>query len=156
MKKIILTGNSNVDNLIYIVKDIINKVSNNYEIEKVNKSTIAVNILNTQNDECYVIANVDNEVAKVNMDIPLGRFITLGLNGKASVTLSSVGGDLDIENTLIYCIQREINEEDTIIEPQEFPVKIKHGWGTDVYNILSAVTAVLLVDRSITDKLNSI
>ncbi|GKX27884.1 hypothetical protein SH1V18_03640 [Vallitalea longa] len=155
MKKIIITGNDKISNLIFIFEDIMKKVDERYEISE-NSESITINV----NDDStkttyYVIANVDNELRDIDLDIPLCRFITLGFNKKSSVTISSLGGDMDTSKTLIYCIQREIDEEEIVIEPQEFPVFVKTSWGHDIYNIMSAVTAVMLIDRSISDKLNS-
>lgn len=157
MKEIILTGNKKLSNLIYIFEDIMTKSNAEYELKEIGNNTLVVNVYDDKKDTTYyVIANVDNELGDINIDIPLCRFITLGLNKKSSVTMSSLSADLDTSKTLIYCIQRNIDEEDTVIEPQEFPVLIKSSWGYDVYNIMSAVTAVMLVDRSVSDKLNSI
>lgn len=154
MKKIIITGNDKLSNLIFIFEDIMKKVNMKYEIEE-ESNLVTINVLDNGETTYYAIANVDHELKDINLDIPLCRFITLGFNKKSSVTISSLGGDLDTSKTLIYCIQREIDEDDTIIEPQEFPVFIKSSWGHDIYNIMSAVTAVMLIDRSISDKLNS-
>ncbi|MCT4686552.1 hypothetical protein [Vallitalea sp.] len=154
MKKIIITGNDKLSNLIYIFEDIMKRVNVKYEIEE-ESSLVTINVLDNGETTYYAIANVDHELKDINLDIPLCRFITLGFNKKSSVTISSLGGDLDTSKTLIYCIQREIDEDDTIIEPQEFPVFIKSSWGHDIYNIMSAVTAVMLIDRSISDNLNS-
>lgn len=154
MKKIIITGNDKLSNLIFIFEDIMKKVNMKYEIEE-ESNLVTINVLDNSETTYYAIANVDHELKDINLDIPLCRFITLGFNKKSSVTISSLGGDLDTSKTLIYCIQREIDEDDTIIEPQEFPVFIKSSWGHDIYNIMSAVTAVMLIDRSISDKLNS-
>lgn len=154
MKRIIITGNNKLSNLIFIFEDIMNKVNVKYEIEQ-DSNSIIINVDDNSETNYYAIANVDNELKDINLDIPLCRFITLGFNKKSSVTISSLGGDLDTSKTLIYCIQREIDKNDTIIEPQEFPVFIKSSWGHDIYNIMSAVTAVMLIDRSISDKLNS-
>ncbi|WP_113671882.1 hypothetical protein [Vallitalea guaymasensis] len=154
MKKIIITGNDKLSNLIFIFEDIMKKVNMKYEIEE-KSNLVTINVLDNSETTYYAIANVDHELKDINLDIPLCRFITLGFNKKSSVTISSLGGDLDTSKTLIYCIQREIDEDDTIIEPQEFPVFIKSSWGHDIYNIMSAVTAVMLIDRSISDKLNS-
>ncbi|GMQ57617.1 hypothetical protein AN1V17_20120 [Vallitalea sediminicola] len=154
MKRIIITGNNKVSNLKFIFEDIMNKVNVKYEIGQESNS-ITINVDDNSETTYYAIANVDYELKDINIDIPLCRFITLGFNKKSSVTISSLGGDLDTSKTLIYCIQREIDENDTIIEPQEFPVFIKSSWGHDIYNIMSAVTAVMLIDRSISDKLNS-
>lgn len=155
MKKIILTGNNKLSNLIFIFKDIMTKVNVKYKVVKMSNKTAFINVYDSsKNTTYYTIANVDNVFQDNPIDIPLCRFITLGLNKKSSVTMSSSGGDLDTSKTLIYCIQRDIDEEDTVIEPQEFPVFIKSSWGHDVYNIMSAVTASLLIDRSIRDKLN--
>ncbi|WP_273325672.1 hypothetical protein [Vallitalea guaymasensis] len=154
MKKIIITGNDKLSNLIFIFEDIMKKVNAKYEIEE-ESNLVTISVLDNSETTYYAIANVDHELKDINLDIPLCRFITLGFNKKSSVTISSLGGDLDTSKTLIYCIQREIDEDDTIIEPQEFPVFIKSSWGHDIYNIMSAVTAVMLIDRSISDKLNS-
>lgn len=154
MKKIIITGNDKLSNLIFIFEDIMKKVNAKYEIEE-ESNLVTISVLDNGETTYYAIANVDHELKDINLDIPLCRFITLGFNKKSSVTISSLGGDLDTSKTLIYCIQREIDEDDTIIEPQEFPVFIKSSWGHDIYNIMSAVTAVMLIDRSISDKLNS-
>ncbi|QUH28260.1 hypothetical protein [Vallitalea guaymasensis] len=154
MKKIIITGNDKLSNLIFIFEDIMKKVNVKYEIEE-ESHLVTINVFDNGETTYYAIANVDHELKDINLDIPLCRFITLGFNKKSSVTISSLGGDLDTSKTLIYCIQREIDEDDTIIEPQEFPVFIKSSWGHDIYNIMSAVTAVMLIDRSISDKLNS-
>ncbi|GMQ64292.1 hypothetical protein [Vallitalea maricola] len=154
MKKIIITGNDKLSNLIFIFEDIMKKVNVKYEIEE-ESNLVTISVFDNGKTNYYAIANVDHELKDINLDIPLCRFITLGFNKKSSVTISSLGGDLDTSKTLIYCIQREIDEDDTIIEPQEFPVFIKSSWGHDIYNIMSAVTAVMLIDRSISDKLNS-
>ena len=155
MKKIIITGNSKINNLIDIFEDIMKKVNDRYDISRTENS-ITISVYNNSKDIIYyVIANVDIKLKDIELDIPSCRFITLGFNKKSSVTISSLGGDMDTSKTLMYCIQREIDEEETIIEPQEFPVFVKTSWGHDIYNIMSAVTAVMLIDRSISDKLNS-
>jgi hypothetical protein len=154
MKKIIITGNDKSSNLILIFQDIMKKVNVKYDIQQESNS-VTINVFDKGETTYYAIANVDYEVKDINLDIPLCRFITLGFNKKSSVTISSLGGDVDTSKTLIYCIQREIDEDDTIIEPQEFPVYVRSSWGHDIYNIMSAVPAVMLIDRSISDKLNS-
>lgn len=155
MKKIIITGDNKINNLIDIFEDIMKKVNERYDISRTENS-ITISVYNNSKDIIYyVIANVDIKLKDIELDIPSCRFITLGFNKKSSVTISSLGGDMDTSKTLMYCIQREIDEEETIIEPQEFPVFVKTSWGHDIYNIMSAVTAVMLIDRSISDKLNS-
>ena len=105
----------------------------------------------------YVIANVDKKLESTSIEnVPLCRFITLGLNKKSSVTISSLEADSDTNQTMLYCIQREIGEGTHIIEPQEFPVFIRSSWGHDVYMIMSAVTAAMLINPVIRDNLNSI
>ncbi len=157
MKKILITGINKVSHLISIFEDIVSKIDVEYEIETISDKTLMVNVKDGQESIVYyTIANVDNMPKNIPIkDISLCRFITLGLNKKSSVTLSSIEADSDANQTMIYCIQREIGKEGCI-EPQEFPVYIKPSWGHNIYNIMSAVTAAMLIDRQIHDKVNSI
>ncbi|QUI22020.1 hypothetical protein HZI73_06760 [Vallitalea pronyensis] len=147
-----------VSQLISIFEDIIAIIDVEYHIEILTDKTLMIHVTDEQKSSIYyAIANVDNKLEHIPIKhIPLCRFITLGLNKKSSVTISSLEADSDTNQTMIYCIQREIGEGDGLIEPQEFPVFIKASWGRDVYNIMSAVTAAMLINRQIHDKLNSI
>lgn len=158
MKKILITGINKVSQLISIFEDIVSMIDVVYDIETLDEKTLMVHVQDEQKSIVYyAIANVDNMPKDIPIkDIPLCRFITLGLNKKSSVTLSSLEADSDTNQTMIYCIQREIGEDEGLIEPQEFPVFIKTSWGHDIYNIMPAVTAAMLINRQIHDKLNSI
>jgi hypothetical protein len=156
MKKIIVTGNKNLSNLINIFEDIMYNIGIDYEIAEIDNN-VSIHVFdNKEAMSYYVISNVDSEIKTIHIDIPSYTLITLGVNKKSSVTMSSLGGDLDTSKTLIYCIQREIYEENIVIEPQEIPVFVKSKWGHDIYNIMSAVTAALIVDINISDKLKKI
>ncbi len=152
MKKIMITGSQNVDMLSRILNELIKHTKADYSIRRLNTSTLELVIENKKDNESFVVVNIDTPLNHYNQASQY-KLITLGFNGKASVTLSSIETDLERDRTLIYCIQKEIKNKDTAIEPQEFPIKIKASWGNNVYQILSAVTAVLLVDRSIMGKL---
>lgn len=156
MKEIIIIGNKNLSNLINIFEDIMNNMGIRYKVVNIDDNLCIHVFDNKEEKTYYVIVNVDSEIKNTHIDIPTYTLITLGLNKKSSVTMSSLGGDLDTSKTLIYCIQREIYEENKVIEPQEIPVYVKSQWGHDIYNIMSAVTSALIVDINISDKLKKI
>lgn len=158
MKKILITGIQKVAGLMHIFEDIISLLDVEVDIETLSDQTLLISVRDEQEEMIYyAIANVDSKLTNIPIDnIPLCRFITLGLNKKSSVTISSLEADSDTNQTMIYCVQREFGEGDNLIEPQEFPVFIKPSWGHDVYTIMSAVTAAMLINQAISEQLNSI
>jgi UDP-N-acetylmuramate-alanine ligase len=90
----------------------------------------------------YVIFNSDS-IQKINFHCEKVYPITYGLNGKTTVTASSID---DMENLRFsYCVQRAIfTMSNTIIQPFEMPLTVS-GQSDDVYYYLPAFTCLKLL-----------
>lgn len=93
---------------------------------KSKKREIRENLLNSN----FLVLNNDRVIDKSileNIKIPV---ITYGFNSKSTFTISSIE-----ENNLIICLQRIIfNQNNNIIEPQEY--KVKNCENTEKYAII--------------------
>ena len=94
-------------------------------------------IINHLNGDGYLIVNTDSRISP----LPSNKgVITYGLNGKASVTASSIA-----DEALQVCIQRGFRSlSGCPYEPQEF--KASCPAGSDPLNVLGAVTACAVCD----------
>jgi UDP-N-acetylmuramyl tripeptide synthase len=90
-----------------------------------------------------VIVNVDDsELIKFLHGIR-HHIITYGFNSKASMTTSSIGDTLT-KADFMCCLQRTISDRNgTLVEPQEYRIKIKAN-EFDTYNILAAATFAVM------------
>ncbi|MBC7960892.1 MAG: hypothetical protein H7X94_13615 [Vallitaleaceae bacterium] len=90
--------------------------------------------------ENYLIMDIDRH-PQLDLSAYLGfTVITVGYNSKASITVSSV-----IDEEIVFCVQREIVMDHTIIEPQEFVVNSSIFCTDDVLSMVFVFTILLLI-----------
>jgi hypothetical protein len=88
----------------------------------------------------YLIINTDASIDKEKLSNAKFRIMTYGLNGKATLTISSIG-----EEEIILCLQRVIeNLEKDLIEPNEISIKCKKIDNNKIYNLM-VVHAILVI-----------
>lgn len=90
----------------------------------------------------YVIFNSDS-IQKINFQCDKIYPITYGLNGKTTVTASSID---DMQGICFsFCLQRAIvTVQNTLIQPFEQPVVMEGAYG-DIYFLLPALTCMLIL-----------
>jgi UDP-N-acetylmuramate-alanine ligase len=100
------------------------------------------NIISNIKEEGYIIFNSDS-IQSINFQCEKIYPITYGLNGKTTVTASSLD---DIEGLCFsYCLQRAIfTISNSLIQPFEKPVKVI-GKSEEVYYYLAAITCLILL-----------
>lgn len=92
------------------------------------------------------VVNSDNkllmDLISVNNLIPV---ITVGLNGKSTITASSM--EYSIKKTkFLFCLQRNIKTLDNkIIEPFEYPFEIRALGQVQIYNSLFVIAVLILL-----------
>ena len=90
------------------------------------------NLLDIINNSDIAIINSDYNMISEAFLKKKVCIITCGLNQKSTVTTSSMETYSE-GDALIYCLQRKIQTIDCkIIEPQEFPIKIKYVRDEDI------------------------
>lgn len=100
------------------------------------------NLINYIKENGYMIFNSDS-IQKINFQCENIYAITYGLNGKTTVTASSID-DIDSLN-FSYCLQRSIfTLSNTVIQPFEKPIKAK-GKCDEIYYYLAAYTCYLIL-----------
>lgn len=98
------------------------------------------NLISNLNENGYIILNSDS-IQKIDYTCDKVYPITYGLNGKTTVTASSIE-DMS-ELCFSFCLQRSIiTIEQKLIEPFEKPLRLK-GKYQDVYYYLAALSTVL-------------
>lgn len=100
------------------------------------------NIIHFIKENGYFIFNSDS-IQKINFACDNIYPITYGLNGKTTVTASSID---DMQELCFgYCLQRSIvNESGEVIQPFDIPVRAK-GQDYDVSYYLAAYTSLLIL-----------
>lgn len=100
------------------------------------------NIMCNIKENGYFIFNSDS-IHRINFKCDKIYPITYGLNGKTTVTASSID---DIENLCFsYCLQRTLfTIKNSVVQPFEKPMKVK-GTSEDIYPYLAAYTCLLLI-----------
>lgn len=136
--EIININNQNIDSLKNIKFDLLVITDNLFN---------SLDFSQTQtNDIKNVIDNAKNIM--INIDIDIGdifndkeySIISYGLNGKATITLSSIS-----EDRIIICLQRELKDiKGNIIENKEVEIKTKEPYGKNLYNTMIVVTILLM------------
>lgn len=99
--------------------------------------------LSLLDEKCVAIVNMDDrDLVRCLKDMKR-TIVTYGFNSKANITTSSIG-DMFFKDSFICCLQRTIVASNgTIIEPQEY--KLKMGCGDfDTYSVLAAATFALI------------
>ncbi|SKA89214.1 Mur ligase middle domain-containing protein [Caloramator quimbayensis] len=104
------------------------------------------NLIKNVKENGYLIFNSDS-IQKINFQCDNIYPITYGLNGRTTVTASSID---DIDGlSFSYCLQRAIfTLSNTIIQPFEKPVKFK-GDSQDIYYYLPSLTCLLILGYKI-------
>lgn len=127
-------------NINKIKFDIIIQTSLEEEAEVIVKQI--QNIFSNVKEGGYFIFNSDS-IQKINFKCDNIYPITYGLNGRTTVTASSID---DVEGLCFsYCIQRAIfTLSRTLVQPCEIPVQVK-GIHEDVGYYLAAYTCLLLL-----------
>ncbi len=94
-------------------------------------------------DKGIIIVNVDDsEIIRFLKGVKYYT-VTYGFNSKASITTSSIGDDVYKENFLC-CLQRTISAKNgSLIEPQEYRVKVASN-EFDAYSVLAAATFAIV------------
>jgi 3-dehydroquinate synthase class II len=88
----------------------------------------------------YLIINTDVEIDKDILKNIKINIITYGLNGKATITVSSIK-----EEEIILCLQRSIEDSNnSIVEPYEISIKIKEITNKKIYNFLASYAILTL------------
>lgn len=100
------------------------------------------NLIKNVKEKGYIIFNSDS-IQKINFQCDNIYAVTYGLNGKTTVTASSID---DIDGlSFSYCLQRAVfTVFDTIVQPFEKPVKL-NGKYSDIYYYLAALTCFLIL-----------
>lgn len=100
------------------------------------------NLINNVKEKGYVIFNSDS-IQKIDFQCESIYVITYGLNGKTTVTASSID---DISGlNFSFCLQRSIfTLSNTIVQPFEKPFIVK-GKSDDIYYYLAALTCFLIL-----------
>lgn len=94
----------------------------------------------------YILFNSDS-IQKINFQCSNIYPITYGLNGKTTVTASSID-DIDSLH-FSYCLQRAIfTISNNIVQPFEKPIRVE-GKSEDVYYCLAAMTCCLILGYEI-------
>lgn len=99
-------------------------------------------IINNLKENGYFIFNSDS-IQKINFQCENIYPITYGLNGKTTVTASSVD---DFEQLCFsYCLQRSITTiDENLIQPFEKPIRVKGSY-EDIYYYLAAYTCLTVL-----------
>ncbi len=106
-------------------------------------------IFDRMRKEDIAIINIDEETNFELLRDSKMCVITYGLCSKATITASSIEEGTE-GITLIYCMQRTIKTiENTIIEPQEFPIKAVSSKNQDIYDTLAAMTTALVCNVNV-------
>jgi UDP-N-acetylmuramyl tripeptide synthase len=100
------------------------------------------NIINAIKENGYFIFNSDS-IQKINFKCDSIYPVTYGLNGRTTITTSSID---DVEKLCFtYCIQRSIlSLSDKIIQPSEIPITVE-GRYDDINYYLAAYTCLLIL-----------
>ena len=144
--------NYNVDIVIVFLDAEDTKIEERFNILLLNaeKNYVHQNkLIHKLETEDFLIIDADNSNLFNNIIFGNGTVITCGFNHKACVTTSSV---IDNQQKIIQiCIQRSFKTiKNKMINQQEFSVNLTNS-DENVYNILSAVTAVLICGINIED-----
>jgi UDP-N-acetylmuramoyl-L-alanyl-D-glutamate--2,6-diaminopimelate ligase len=104
------------------------------------------NVIGNIREKGYIIFNSDS-IEKINFQYENIYPITYGLNGRTTVTASSID---DLPGlSFSYCLQRAIvTFGDSLIQPFETPVLVE-GKHDDVYYYLAAYTCILILGYKI-------
>ncbi|MCX7884778.1 MAG: Mur ligase family protein [Caloramator sp.] len=104
------------------------------------------NLIKNIKEKGYIIFNSDS-IQKIDFKCDNIYPVTYGLNGKTTVTASSID---DIDGfSFSYCLQRAIfTLSNTIIQPFEKPVKF-NGDSKDIYYYLASLTCFLILGYKI-------
>lgn len=142
MKEIIIVGCNDINNLFNMLDDLMAIIGLYFEKELIDNNKLKIIFDNDEEDvEKYILINIDEKL-KENLSMFEGyKVITIGFNNKASLTISSVQD----EEEIVFCVQREINMRDAVIEPQEFKVTGNFFVRSNMLNNMFAFTAILLI-----------
>ncbi len=108
-------------------------------------------------DKGVAIVNVDDNDLINLLQGMKHHFVTYGFNKKASITTSSIGDTVSKEN-FICCLQRTIETRNgTVIEPQEYKLKLEEN-EFDSHNVLAAASFAIIngIDLNLTGGIQSI
>jgi UDP-N-acetylmuramoyl-L-alanyl-D-glutamate--2,6-diaminopimelate ligase len=125
-------------NLYKIKLDIL--IQTTFEQENSEVISAIQKLISNIKEKGYIIFNSDS-IQKINFECSSIYPVTYGLNGKTTVTASSID-DLERLN-FSYCLQRSIvTIFDNLVQPFEKPVKVE-GRYMDVYYYLAAYTCLI-------------
>lgn len=97
------------------------------------------------NNAKYLIINTDVNIDKEILSKVRTNIVTYGLNGKATLTISSVS-----EDEVMICLQRNIEDlEKNIIEPYEVNIKDKEINNKKIYILLVAYSIISIYSGKI-------
>lgn len=104
------------------------------------------NIISCIREDGYIIFNSDS-IQKINFVCEKIYPITYGLNGKTTVTASSID---DVESLCFsYCLQRAIfTITGTVVQPFEKPIKVNEEYNNISY-LLGALTCIIILGHGI-------
>lgn len=112
-------------------------------INQINYTTSMRRIFSLLDRKGMAIVNIDNTDLIRILEGTERYTVTYGFNPKASVTTSSVGGDIDNEN-FMCCLQRSISARNgTLVEPQEYKINIG-AEDLHAYNVLAAASFAIV------------
>ncbi|WP_169736179.1 Mur ligase family protein [Caldanaerobius polysaccharolyticus] len=99
----------------------------------------------------FVVNSDERRILDVMSENNIVPVITFGLNGKSTITASSLS--CTRKNTkFTYCLQRNIATlAGRVVEPFEYPFEVKAVGAFQVYNALAAITALILIGRKVKD-----
>lgn len=142
MKEIIIIGCNDINNLFNMLDDLIAITGIYFEKDLIDNNKFKIIFNNDEEDvEKYILINIDEKLKEDLSKFEGYKVITIGFNNKASLTISSVQD----EEEIVFCVQREINMRDIIIEPQEFKVTGNFFVRSNMLNNMFAFTAILLI-----------
>lgn len=142
MKEIIIIGCNDINNLFNMLDDLIAITGIYFEKELIDNNKFRIIFNNDEEDvEKYILINIDEKLKEDLSKFEGYKVITIGFNNKASLTISSVQD----EEEIVFCVQREINMRDIIIEPQEFKVTGNFFVRSNMLNNMFAFTTILLI-----------
>lgn len=131
------------DIILYAVSD--NQFSEEDYVERNNTIEMGKTLLRYLPQESIIIMNTDEPLDREVLNDLKNRFvITYGLSSRATVTASSIETSPHVR--FYSCIQRGITtKQGTEIEPMEFPVQSNPAERNDVYSMLAAESAALIL-----------
>jgi UDP-N-acetylmuramyl tripeptide synthase len=113
------------------------------ESEKKRCSEKMKRVFSLMADKGVAIVNVDDSDLINLLQGMKHHFVTYGFNKKASITTSSIGDTVSKEN-FICCLQRTIETRNgTVIEPQEYKLKLEEN-EFDSHNVLAAASFAII------------